>query len=69
MSGFGELLKIQKQQLEEWKSKLNDECFNALREWTKEQNMSIDYSKPATYEVVRGVTLDNFIMNWQPESK
>lgn len=65
-----EIVDIQAEQLEEWKLKLNAECFEALLGWVKECNRQLTlgsrYFNPID-EVTRGSDFDQFIVNWKPK--
>lgn len=58
-------LAIQKEQLEEWKSKLNAACYSDLLAYLEEKNSHLTEESPG-YDVYRGTDLDNFIHNWKP---
>ena len=61
-----EALRIQAEQMEGLRPKLSDDCWAALAAWVQEHNNSLP-SDASGHEVKRGVDLDRFIANWEPE--
>ena len=56
-------IEIQLQQLEEWRSKLNEECYFDLKEKANLSNQLVT----SPYGVFRGSDMSNFIANWKPK--
>lgn len=57
-------LKMQKGNLEQWRTRLNDECYNALVASVERSNSNL--TKDATgYDVARGSSLSDFVVNWK----
>ena len=59
-----EIISVQDTQLAEWKDKLNDKVYNDLFEWAKKGNDVFDDH----YDIRRGTDLNNFVLNWTPNS-
>lgn len=56
-------LKIQREQLLDWRRKLSAECYCDLTEWVAEQNAKLA-PDAKLWDVVRGCSIENFILNW-----
>ena len=54
-------LKIQSDNLAEWKGKLKSDCYNDLETYAKETNDTVN----DPYRVRRGSNLSNFVANWK----
>lgn len=59
---LADALKVQSEQLADWKLKLNDECYNALELVALASNK--DIAEP--FDIKRGSALDTFVANWKP---
>ena len=57
-------LEVQQEQLQEWKLKLNAECFGALEAFLLEANKNLTKDNTGG-DVIRGIALDEFILNWR----
>lgn len=57
-------LAIQKERLDQWEKKLNADCFLALSNYVASENEKLNKNSNG-YDVVRGSTLDGFILNWK----
>ncbi len=55
-------LKVQTDQLRQWRAVLNDTAYNALVQWVEEQNKKLPKDANG-YDVTRGTDLNNFIGN------
>lgn len=63
---FKQILKVQKQQLSEWREKLSNECFDDLQTAVYLKNEGMTAETHNAYNIKRGTDLDNFIANWRP---
>jgi hypothetical protein len=64
---FEDAYKIQKEQLQDWANKLNYETYVTLAQWVEFCNKKADYKDPCS--VIRGFSLDNFVINYQQNIK
>lgn len=62
---INEGLAVQARQLEEWRTKLNAECYLALFDQVKEENLTLDPTRNDGYDVWRGNDMDTFVINWE----
>jgi hypothetical protein len=58
-------LKIQNEQLAEWKGKLIPECYDALFDFATKHN----FMTHNPYDLIRGKDLDGFVGRWKPQIK
>ena len=58
-------LKVQRENLAEWKTKLNAECYSDLKKFVDAENFNIDSCCDCGHGVCRGSEIDTFIKNWE----
>ena len=60
-------LLIQREQLDDWRTKLNSECYLALETRAQAHNAKLG-ADTSGFDVWRGTDIDQFIGNWKPQS-
>ena len=56
-------LKVQREHLAEWKTKLNAECYSDLEKFIESKNC-LNINNCCGHDVYRGNDIDTFIKNW-----
>lgn len=59
---------IQSSHLQEWRTKLNPECYADLIEWVDFKNGELR-ENDSGLDVMRGTSLDIFVANWRPSTE
>lgn len=65
---LADAFEVQREQLAEWRGKLNPACYDALEKHVQVRNAELNTRSDASpYDVYRGTDLQCFVSNWQPK--